>query len=302
MGRDVASITVLDGAMGGEIQRRVPGAGHGLWSATALVKAPELVADLHREYIDAGADVITTNTYSTVPSYLGKGGMADRFEEFTALAARLARKAASQADRLIRVAGALPPLDESYRSDLVPAFDEAAPIYQRMVRAMADNVDLFLCETMSSAREARCAAEQALGHGGGRPVYVSWTLAEEPGTGLRSGETVREAFAALDGLDVAAFLFNCTHPEAIEVGLQELKALTDKPLGCYPNRLNRVPEGWTLDNERVVGVRDDLPVELYVESIQRSIGHGATIVGGCCGIGPNYIRAMSESVRSATSA
>ena len=78
--------------------------------------------------------------------------------------------------------------------------------------------------------------------------------------------------------------------------------MTDRPLGCYPNRLNRVPEGWTLDNERVVGVRNDLPVELYVESIQRSIGHGATIVGGCCGIGPNYIRAMSESVRSATSA
>ena len=302
MGRDVASITVLDGAMGGEIQRRIPAAGHGLWSATALVEAPELVVDLHREYIDAGADVITTNTYSTVPSYLGKGGMADRFEEFTGLAARLARKAAkaaSQADRQVRVAGALPPLDESYRSDLVPAFDEAAPIYRRMVRAMADDVDLFLCETMSCAREARCAAEQALGHGGGKPVYVSWTLGEEPGTGLRSGETVRDALATLDGLDVAAFLFNCTHPEAIEVGLQELKALTDKPLGCYPNRLNRVPDGWTLDNERVVGLRDDLPVELYVKSIQRSIDHGATIVGGCCGIGPQYIRAMSESVRSA---
>ena len=301
MGRDIASITVLDGAMGGEIQRRIPGAAHGLWSATALVEAPELVEDLHREYIEAGADVITTNTYSTIPSYLGKGGMADRFEELTGLAARLARKAASQADRRILVAGALPPLEESYRSDLVPAFDEAVPVYRRMVHAMADDVDLFLCETMSCAREARCAAEQALGHGGGKPVYVSWTLSEEPGSGLRSGETVREAFATLDGLDIAAFLFNCTHPEAIEVGLVELKALTDKPLGCYPNRLNRVPEGWTLDNEREVGLRDDLPIELYVESIQRSIDNGATIVGGCCGIGPQYIRAMSESVRSAVS-
>ena len=301
MGRDEASITVLDGAMGGEIQSRIPKAAHGLWSATALVEAPDLVVDLHREYIDAGADVITTNTYSTIPSYLGKGGMADRFEELTGLAARLARKAASQADRPVLVAGALPPLDESYRPDLVPSFDEAAPIYRRMVRAMAADVDLFLCETMASAREARCAAEQALGHGGGKPVYVSWTLGEEPGTGLRSGETIADAFAALDGLDIAAFLFNCTHPESIEVGLKELKPLTDKPLGCYPNRLNRVPEGWTLDNERVVGLRDDLPVELYVESIQRSIDHGATIVGGCCGIGPQYIRAMSESVRNGAS-
>lgn len=297
-----AAITVLDGGMGGEIQARIPEAAHGLWSATALVERPELVVDLHREFIDAGADVITTNTYATVPSYLGKGGMADRFEELTALAARLARKAARQAGERIRVAGALPPVDESYRWDLVPADDEAAPIYRRMVRAMAGDVDLFLCETMSCAREARCAAAEALAHGGGKPVYVSWTLGEEPGTGLRSGETIAEAFATLDGLDVAAFLFNCTHPEAIEAGLVELRALTDKPLGCYPNRLNRVPTAWTLDNERVIGLRDDLPVELYVESIQRSIDHGATIVGGCCGIGPRYIQAMSESVRGTASA
>ena len=294
-----AAITVLDGAMGGEIQARIPAAAHGLWSATALVEKPELVVELHREYIDAGADVITTNTYATVPSYLGKGGMAGRFEELTGLAARLARKAANQAGGHVRVAGSLPPLDESYRWDLVPKDDEAGPIYRRMVGAMAADVDLFLCETMSCAREARCAASEALDHGGGKPVYVSWTLGEEPGTGLRSGETIAEAFAALDGLDVDAFLFNCTHPEAIEAGLAELKALTDKPLGCYPNRLNRVPPGWTLDNEKVVGLRDDLPVELYVESIQRSIDHGATIVGGCCGIGPRYIQAMSEIVRGA---
>ena len=297
-----AAITVLDGGMGGEIQARIPEAAHGLWSATALLDAPELVVELHREFIDAGADIITTNTYATVPSYLGKGGMADRFEELTGLAARLARKAASQGGGQVRVAGSLPPLDESYRFDLVHEDDEAAPIYRRMVRAMAADVDLFLCETMSCAREARCAAAEALGHGGGKPVYVAWTLGEEPGTGLRSGETVAEAFAALDGLDVASFLFNCTHPEAIEAGLVELRALTDKPLGCYPNRLNRVPAAWTLDNERVIGLRDDLPVELYVESIQRSIECGATIVGGCCGIGPRYIQAMSESVWGTASA
>ena len=296
------TITVLDGAMGGEIQQRLAGAAHGLWSATALVKAPEIVLELHREYIDAGADMITTNTYATVPSYLGKGGMADRFEELTALAARLARQSADAADKRVQVAGALPPLDESYRSDLVPQGDDAAPIYRRMVVAMASYVDLFLCETMSCAREARCAADAALAHGGGKPVYVSWTLGETPGTGLRSGETIAEALAALDGLDIAAFLFNCTHPESIEAGIEELKALTDKPLGCYPNRLNRVPPGWTLDNEREIGARDDLPVELYVKSIERSIDSGATIVGGCCGIGPAYIQAMSDRIRERAAA
>ena len=289
-------ITILDGGMGGEIQSRVAGAAHGLWSATALVEDPQLVVDLHREFIDAGAGVITTNTYSTVPSYLGKGGMADRYEELTALAAGLARRAADESDRAVQVAGALPPLSESYRADLVPARDDAAPIYSRMVQAMANDVDLFLCETMSCAREARNAAEQALAHGGGKPVYVSWTLNETSGLGLRSGETVAEAFAALADLDIAAFLFNCTHPEAIETGIVELRSLTDKPIGCYPNRLNRVPSGWTLDNEINTGLRRDLSEELYVTSILRSIGSGATIVGGCCGIGPSYIRALASRV------
>ena len=295
----MTAVTILDGGMGGEIQRRLPGAGHGLWSAKALIEAPELVVELHREYIASGADVITTNTYSTVPSYLAKGGMADRAEELTNLAARLARQAADAADGHVLVAGSLPPLDESYRADLVPSEDAAQPVYRRMVRAMADHVDLYLCETMSSVREAHCAATAAIEHGRGKPVYVSWTLDEAPGAGLRSGETVTEAHAALSHLDVAAFLFNCTHPEAIEAGIRELRSLTDKPIGCYPNRLNRVPAGWTLDNEQDIGVREDLPVELYVKAIERSIDSGATIVGGCCGIGPSYIRAMTERVRAA---
>ena len=285
--------TILDGGMGGEIQRRMPHAAHGLWSAYALRDAPEMVVDLHREFIDAGARIITTNTYATVPSYLGKGGLAYRFEEFTGLAAVLARRAADACDADVRVAGALPPLSESYRPDLVPGADEAAPIYERMVYAMADNVDLLLCETMSSVREARQAAEQAVAHGGGKPVAVSWTLHESTGAGLRSGETIAEAHAALAHLDIAAFLFNCTHPNAIEAGIAELRTLTDKPIGCYPNRLNRVPAGWTLDNELEVGLRSDLPVEVFVAAAQRCIDAGASIVGGCCGIGPKYIEALA---------
>lgn len=286
-------ITILDGGMGGEIQRRIPEAAHGLWSATALVRQPDLVSRIHREFIDAGAQVITTNTYSTVPSYLAKGGMADRYEELTATAARLAREAAP-AGGPVRVAGSLPPLDESYRADLVPPADEAAPVYAAMARAMVPHVDLFLCETMSCAEEARTAAAAALEHGQGKPVQVSWTLDERPGAGLRSGETVTEAFERLADLPIDAYLFNCTHPEAMEAGLAELAPLTERPIGGYPNRLNAVPAGWTLDNDVVTGLRPDLPRELYVASILRCIDQGASIVGGCCGIGPDYIRALSE--------
>ena len=286
-------ITILDGGMGGEIQRRVPEAAHGLWSAAALIDNPEMVTEIHQEYIAAGATVITTNTYSTIPSYLGKGGLAHRYVELTEKAARLAREAAPEGGGVL-VAGSLPPLSESYRADLVPNPEESMPVYRNMVQAMAEHVDLFLCETMASAEEAHTAASAALDLGGGKQVFVSWTLHEKPGSGLRSGESVTEAYGRLDGLAIDAFLFNCTHPEAIEVALTELGALTDKPVGCYPNRLNAVPEGWTLDNEVVTGTRRDLPREAYVASILRCIDAGAMIVGGCCGIGPGDIRALRE--------
>ena len=286
-------VTLLDGGMGREIQQRRPEAAHGLWSASVLVDEPELVVEIHREYIDAGAAVITTNSYSTVPSYLSKAGIEDRYRELTKLAATLARRAVRESGKDVGVAGSLPPLEESYRADLVPPAEVARPIYQGVVEALGGDVDLFICETMSSAAEAQVAASAALAHGEGKPVYVSWTLNETPGGGLRSGETVEDAFDALADLDVDAFLFNCTHPEAIEVGLRELGLLTGKPIGCYPNRLNKVPEGWTLDNEITTGLRRDLPRNIYVSAMLRSIEAGATIVGGCCGIGPSDIRALA---------
>ena len=287
-------VTLLDGGMGREIQQRRPEAAHGLWSAGVLVDEPDLVVEIHREYIDAGATVITTNNYSTIPSYLGKVGMQDRYRELTKLAAALARRAVRESRKDVAIAGSLPPLEESYRADLVPPPDVARPIYEGVVEALRDEVELYVCETMSSAAEARTAAGVALAHGQGKPVYVSWTLDETPGRGLRSGENVKQALAALAGLSVGGYLFNCTHPEAVEVGLRELKTLTSKPIGCYPNRLNKVPEGWTLDNEITTGLRGDLPQHIYVAAMLRCIDAGATLVGGCCGIGPSDIRALGE--------
>ena len=291
-------VMILDGGMGVELQRRT-GSAHGIWSAAALIEDPDLVKAIHREFIDAGADVITTNTYSTIPSYLDKGGLAHRFEELTELGGRLAREVADAHERDIQVAGSIPPLEESYRSDLVPSRDESLPVYAAIARQLRPHVDFYICETMSSADEARTAAEATLEHGGGKPVYVSWSLSDEPGHGLRSGETIAAAHACLDGLDIAGFLFNCTRPESIEVALASLAELTDRPMGCYSNRLNAIPENWTLDNEVVATGRTDLPVELYVESIERCIRVGATMVGGCCGIGPTYIEALTERLRAA---
>ncbi len=205
-------VTIMDGGMGGEIALRLDGAGHGLWSAKALLEAPEVVVDIHREYIAAGAEIIITNTYATIPHYLSKAGLEDRYIELTRLAGELAQRAVRESGCEVQVAGSLPPLNESYRADLVPAPEQAMPVYRNMVEALAPNVDLYVCETMSCAQEALNAASQALAFGGGRPVYVCWTLDEVPGRGLRSGENIQQALDALADLDLAGYMFNCTSP------------------------------------------------------------------------------------------
>lgn len=289
-------ITIMDGGMGGELKARLAGADRGLWSAKALVEAPELVVELHEEYIQAGARLIITNTYSTVPSYLDKEGLAAEFERYTALGASLARQAVNQSGLPVQVAGSLPPLSESYRPDLVMPEAEARPVYAALVKALLPHVDLFLCETMSTADEAYYAASEAKAQGGDKPVIVAWTLNEDPGTGLRSGETIETAYARVAELNLDGFLFNCTAPEAANVALTSLKPLTDKPIGCYVNRTQKVPAGWTLDGQVSDGRRTDLSTEYFVELSKAAVSAGATIIGGCCGIGPSDIQALSDAL------
>ena len=128
-------------------------------------------------------------------------------------------------------------------------------------------------------------------------MFISWTLDEEPGKGLRSGESISEAFGAVSELDLDGFLFNCTTPEAIEAGIPELASLTSKPIGGYPNRYH-VPEGWTL-GEEVLPRDDSFSTQLFVEGAMRAFAAGATIYGGCCTVGPEDIAALAHTVREA---
>ena len=295
----MTEVTILDGGMGGEISARLEGAGHGLWSAKALVEAPDLVVQIHREFIDAGARMIITNTYSTIPHYLEKEGLGDQYLAYTELGGKLARQAADESGESVQVLGCIPPLNESYRAELVPPAAEARPIYGHLVKTLESYVDAFICETMSSIAESRNAMDAVLEQGNGKPMFLAWTLNETPGVGLRSGESISEAFSALEEYPVAGYFLNCTTPECIVATLPALKAMTDKPLGCYPNRLEQVPDGWTLDNEVQNARRNDLDTAYYVDQMQACIAAGATIVGGCCGIGPSYIEALNSSLAAA---
>ena len=286
-------LKVLDGGMGGELIARGIMPSSGLWSARALLDSPDAVMEVHSDYIKAGAEVITTNSYSTIPSFLSKAGMSERYEDLTDIAAKMARTAADGASSKVEVAGCLPPLSESYRHDLVPPDAEGFEVYKNLVTVLQPSVDLYLCETMSCAREAATAAKAARAVDADKPVWIAWTLDETPGGGLRSGEGIEEAMAAVAPYSPDAYLFNCTAPEAISVAIEQIVKLTDKPVGAYPNRFH-VPPGWTLDNE--VGTESiEMTVAEFMQYIERWRAMGASVLGGCCGIGPDFIAAIAAS-------
>lgn len=295
-----SKVTVLDGSMGEELSDRGFSTRSGLWSAYALLHHPDEVLALHRDYLSVGASVITTNTYSTVPSYLDKKGLGDRLHELTTLAAQLARQALAdspEADDGI-VAGCLPPLSESYRPDLVPPAHEAKPVYRELIDCMVDSVDVFLAETMSSIDEAMHVAETLREHAKASqiPWLVAFTLDDRDGGKLRSGETVEAAIDAVQAHDPSAILFNCATPDAIEAGLIAAAPHVSCRIGGYPNRFLPPSPEWTLDSDEEILRNGELDVTAFVDWSKRFIGAGATYVGGCCGIGPDYIRALAESL------
>jgi S-methylmethionine-dependent homocysteine/selenocysteine methylase len=281
---------VLDGAMGMSLRSKGVDVPRDIWSAAALMEAPDVVRELHGDYIRAGADIITTNNYACTPYYLKTRGLEDRLEDLTTLSTRLACEAVQQSGGKTLVAGALPPLGGSYDPDDVPDVTVAQPVYRKIAKALGQDIDLVICETMSSIAEARMTAEIAAETG--KPVWLALTLADNDSGTLRSGESLEDTVAALKGLEIDAWLFNCCIPAAINAGLAILKTLTDRPMGVYANAFGPVPEGWTLEAGGI-SYDEALDPDRYEVHAKTWQDLGASIIGGCCGIGPEHIHKVS---------
>ena len=289
--RAMTTPTLLDGGMGQELSRRSASPPTPLWSSEVLLGEPELVVALHREYIEAGADVLTLASYTATPERLARHGMAERFGELqdAALdAARRARDAAGRAD--VRLAGSLPPLVGSYRPDTTPAPDAALASYRRIVERQAPGVDLLLCETMASIAEARAATTAALESG--LSVWVALTVDDDRSGRLRSGESLADARAALEPLGIDALLLNCSTPEAIDAAWPALADAT-VPTGAYANAFTSVAALEPGGTVAVLEARTDLDPVAYAERAVRWVDGGASIVGGCCETTPAHLRALA---------
>lgn len=285
-------VVLTDGGMGQELLRRSKSQPTPLWSAKVLIDEPDLVRDLHADFIEAGARVITLNTYSATPERLARDGADGMFETLQRRGIDLAKAAIDQAGvDGVAIAGCLPPLFGSYAPTLKASFADTLATYRRIVAEQSDGVDLFLCETMASAEEALAAATAACE--AGKPVWVSWTLADHGAPRLRSGETIAQAAMMVAGLPITARLVNCSRPEAVDAALPDLLALRGT-VGAYANGFTSVSalkHGGTVD---VLEARQDLGPDSYAAFASGWANAGLAIVGGCCEVGPDHIARLRD--------
>ena len=217
------AIVLLDGGVGQELYRRSTRPAAPLWSVQVMMDELHLVEAVHLDFIEAGARIITVNTYTATPPRLAREGIADRFEALHDAALGAAEAARAKSDEEVRIAGCLPPLVGSYRPDLTPPEDECLAHYRRIVAVQADHVDLFLCETMLSAAEARAATMAAAESG--KPVWTALSVNDADGTVLRSGEGVSAGAQAAVAAGANAVLINCSSPEAVATAMPLLAGI-----------------------------------------------------------------------------
>jgi len=285
-------ITLLDGGMGQELLKRSSKDITPLWSTQVMIDEPDIVRDVHIDYIFAGARVITLNAYTMTPERLTRDGQIEDFEKLQVAAinaAISAREAAGIPE--VKIAGCLPPLVASYHAEVTPKYEAMLKSYSKIVAIQAPHVDVFLCETMSSIAEAKAALVAA--KESGLPVWVSLTIEDNDQGLLRSGEALLDAVAMLDEFGADAKLLNCSKPEAILASWSKMKS--DQGLtGAYGNGFTSIDSLKPGGTVKSMQSRTDLGPAAYAEFAMEWVTNGAGLIGGCCEVGPAHIAELSK--------
>ena len=277
---------ILDGATGTELNRRGVDTGLPLWSANALMndRDAKILQQIHEDYLRAGADIITTNTFRTHRRALAPSGNADRALELTHRAVNIARAAIENvpSNKPRFVAGSISTLEDCYRPDLVPPDDELRTEHSERVHHLVEcGVDLILIETINTIREAVIMAKLATITG--MPVVVSFVCDREGK--ILSSETLTEAASQLLPIGVAAIGVNCGPTPNLAKPLAELQTACGKdfPLIAYGNI------GYA--DEKVGWVNTDS--ENPKDYCEHASHWPVKIVGGCCGTTPEHIAQLA---------
>ncbi len=284
------SVALLDGGLGQEIYRRAGNVSSLLWSVAVMREQPEVVTDVHADFIRAGARTLTLNTYAATPTRLAREGLGDEIGAIHQRAFEVLERAIAITGATVDIAGCLPPLVGSYRGEPARTFDDLKSEFDILVK-LQGGADVFLIETMTNSLEAKAACAAA--GESGKPFGVAFRL--ETDGKLRSGETLAEAVEAVKPFGPTAVMLNCCDPEVISQAMPELAGLFPCT-GGYANAFKTVEPmaGGSLVDE--LEARPDISPAVYGLQVKQWLGDGASVVGGCCEITPEHIRHLADVV------
>lgn len=290
-------IIILDGGIGSEMLRRGV-----TWEGHKVESEPDAIRSIHADYLRAGADVISTNTFQ-----LARRSYANHFADANHLRHIGAKDIETRAPILIRegvsraieareqtrqpdacIAGAMTTLDWCFRPDMAPSLNDMRAEYRETISAFKDSgADLMLFETFNSSKEARTALEAARDLG--IPAWVGFVC--DWNGKLLNGETMDQVMAGLAGAEPDVLLFNCAPVPDITRALGELAKDYHKPMGGYAHVGRFDPPDWMFT--------DEYPPEKYLAAAREWASLGAQVLGGCCGTTPMHIEALKHGLPKA---
>ena len=277
---------ILDGAMGSELIKRGLILPNHIWSAEANINNSEMIQQIHREYIDAGADYIIANTFRTTPRAYLKAGInskkASQMAKYSLI--RAVEHAKITCDPNTKIIGSLAPLEDCYKPELFPGTNDAISEYTLMGKWMiGTGVDILLLETMNSMAETEaglCALNEI-----DLPIWVSFVMKDE--NHLLSGDRLADTLNMLNKYQIQKVLLNCNPLDLTKIAVDNVVDNWIGGWGIYPNlgMGEPSPDGCIAEYE---------PMEKYLSVIKHALNSGASVVGACCGSSPEHIAEIKK--------
>ena len=292
-------IRILDGGMGQELLARGVEPNGTLWSANAILqeKYHQLLLDTHLDFINSGAEVIVTTTFTTRRLRLRDNNIEDKFEYLNTKAGEIAKKAKDLNPHVL-IAGGLPPQFLTYEAD-TRSDNEIRENFHEQAELLNPFIDFFYFDVLSSVREFKLAVEAIKSFN--KPYLIGVHISE--GVNLPSGEKTSEIISKIDHKDLLGLILSCVSPENFGENLAEIKSLgipfgfklngfmTTKPNKGYTDNFNKSKTG---NPNEFLGQRKDLTPEKMGMIVKKFKEAGATILGGCCETRPAHIKEMSK--------
>jgi len=294
---------ILDGGMGQELLYKGLKPKGTLWSAHALIdkNCHKMVVDAHLDFINAGAEVIVTSTFTARRNRLIQNDSEKYFEEINIKAVELAQKARDISKKGILIAGGLPNQKQTYSADLGKDLNVIEKNFFDQAKLLKNGIDFFYLDVMSSGLECEIALKAIEAYN--IPVLVGIHLKDDGK--LPSSETINDIVTKYKNNNWLGIITACVSPKAYRLVVNDLQKL-EIPYGFKLNAFKKIPEGYTVASKdqwgnagnpnTVLGVNSDLNESNFYEYVKKFKENGATILGGCCEIRPSHIKEIAKLI------